>query len=207
MERDHLQYTVFFFKRKGNNKQQFLVFMVVLCELTTLNINNISPNYKMSFRYSPTILSIIVDFLLLKSSHCHQGVWLILCFFVCSDDCWLWLALSASSSTSSCYDPHSFVREKAWGGAHIALYYCFAPAACLLSVSQSVKVLAKLPRRKLWITPTLPAALVEGGVCVSIGQLWIDSARYSVRYTDLTSLCFYGTTIRSALSLPDNIIL
>lgn len=54
--------------------------------------------------------------------------------------------------------------------------YNFTCHLSFLSVSQGVKALAKLSRGKLWITPTFPAALVQGGAWragLSIGQFWM----------------------------------
>lgn len=89
------------------------------------------------------------------------------------------------SSESSCRDLHSVSREAARG--ELALRRITSPHMPLVSlnVSQSVKVLAKLPTRKLWITPSLPAALTEGRVCRV--ELWTDHP--TERHIDPTAVC------------------
>lgn len=66
-----------------------------------------------------------------------------------------------------------YQRKGSEGNSHRSVFYFFAHATCLSGVSKSVKVLAKMPTPKLWITPSLPVAEVEGRA--RRVELWTDS--------------------------------
>lgn len=142
---------------------------------------------KISLRCMWTLFPTAVDFRCFR-----RGVWVSLCCFVCADECrpwpfpffFLFFLFFPPSSASSCRDLCCVSREAARG--ELALRRITSPHMPLVSlnVSQSVKVLAKLPTRKLWITPSLPAALTEGRVWRV--ELWMD--HHTERHTDPTAV-------------------
>lgn len=78
------------------------------------------------------------------------------------------------------------------GAKHRTVLLLYTCCLSFLSVGQSVKVQAKLPRRKLWITPTSPAELAEGRVCAQHSSALNRLSSLQCNIADLTSLVFYG---------------
>lgn len=121
---------------------------------------------------------------------CQQEVWVILCLCL---ERWE-LAVTCGASIQLCILLLSssfslpFVGAMARGQltSHSATS-CLRGLLIFLSVSQSVKALAKFHTRRLWITPTLPAELADGGEGTEALNS-LSSLQSSI--ADLTSLVF-----------------